>query len=72
MLIFSRKAGECFQIGNNVTVTVRRIAGNRVTLSFDAPASVRIARQEAVCREIPCDGVSASSLDPASPVQACV
>lgn len=47
MLIFSRKSGEHFTIGDNVTVTVRRIRGNRVTLSFDAPAAVRIARQEA-------------------------
>ncbi len=72
MLIFSRKSGECFQIGNNVTVTVRRIQGNRVTLSFDAPASVRIARQEANhpanCEVV----VTASELAPASPVQACV
>ncbi|HWC88229.1 MAG TPA: carbon storage regulator [Pirellulales bacterium] len=72
MLIFSRKPGECFQIGNNVTVTVRRIAGNRVTLSFDAPASVRIARKEAAGREVLCEVVLASEPEVANPVQACV
>jgi len=72
MLIFSRKSGECFQIGNNVTVTVRRIQGNRVTLSFDAPASVRIARQERRPRPAHCEVVAASELAPTSPIQACV
>lgn len=46
MLVLSRKIGEKLVIGNNITITVNRIAGNRVTLGIEAPAAVRIARGE--------------------------
>jgi len=46
MLVFSRKPNEQFQIGSNVTVTVRRVQGNRVWLAFEAPRSISIGRQE--------------------------
>ena len=72
MLIFSRKPGEHFTIGDNITVTVRRIRGNRVTLSFEAPTAVRIARQE-VARTQPLDHPIAASHPPiADASQACV
>lgn len=46
MLVLSRKAGEKIHIGDNITVEIRRVAGNRVALAFDAPADVRILRGE--------------------------
>jgi carbon storage regulator CsrA len=46
MLVLSRKAGEKIQIGDSITVTVTRIAGNRVTLGVSAPKNVRIVRSE--------------------------
>jgi carbon storage regulator len=46
MLVLSRKIGQRIQIGNNVVVEVRRIAGNRVSLAFSAPDDVRILRSE--------------------------
>jgi carbon storage regulator CsrA len=46
MLVLSRKTGERIHIGNNITVEVRRVAGNRVTLALDAPRDVRILRGE--------------------------
>ncbi len=46
MLIFCRKPGEKFRIGEDIVVTVERIRGQRVWVSFDAPASVRIERIE--------------------------
>jgi len=60
MLIFSRKSGERFVIGDDVTVTVRRIQGNRVTLSFEAPTTVRIARREAKDRSHTCEVLPAA------------
>jgi carbon storage regulator len=66
MLIFSRKCGERFVIGDEITVTVRRIQGNRVTLSFEAPSTVRIARQEAKNRPVACEVVPASDSPPAA------
>lgn len=46
MLVLSRKEGEKLIIGDNITVVVSRVAGNRVTLGIEAPADVRIIRGE--------------------------
>lgn len=46
MLVLSRKIGEKLVIGDNITVVVNRIAGNRVTLGIEAPADVRVIRGE--------------------------
>lgn len=46
MLVLSRKVGERILVGENITIEVRRVAGNRVTLALDAPRSVRILRGE--------------------------
>jgi len=46
MLVLSRKLGERLVIGDNITVVVSRVAGNRVTLGIEAPADVRIVRSE--------------------------
>ena len=65
MLVLSRKAGEEIVIGDNVTVTINRIAGNRVTIGIQAPESVSIVRGEleAITREF-ADEVPASSVVP--------
>lgn len=46
MLVLSRKSGERIRIGENITIEVRRVAGNRVTLALEAPKDVRILRGE--------------------------
>jgi len=46
MLVLSRKIGEKLVIGDNITVVVSRVAGNRVTLGIEAPNDVRIVRGE--------------------------
>lgn len=46
MLVLSRKVGERLVIGDNITVVVSRVAGNRVTLGIEAPNSVRVVRAE--------------------------
>lgn len=46
MLVLSRKIGERICIGGNITIEIRRVAGNRVTLALDAPRTVRILRGE--------------------------
>ena len=56
MLVLSRKVGERIQIGDNVTVVVNRISGNRITLAIEAPREIKIVR-----------GEIASSPDTASP-----
>lgn len=46
MLVLSRKVGERIQIGDNITVVINRIAGNRVTIGIEAPHDLRIVRKE--------------------------
>ncbi len=46
MLVLSRQAGERIKIGDNITVVVSRIAGNRVMLGVEAPRDVHIVRGE--------------------------
>jgi carbon storage regulator len=46
MLVLSRKVGERLVIGDNITVVINRIAGNRVTIGIEAPNDVRIVRGE--------------------------
>ena len=46
MLVLSRKVGEKIVIGGNITVTLVRLAGNRVSIGVDAPADIRIVRGE--------------------------
>jgi carbon storage regulator len=46
MLVLSRRVGEKLVIGDNITVVVNRMAGNRVSLGIEAPDDVRIVRGE--------------------------
>lgn len=46
MLVLSRKVGETIVIGDNVTVTVLSVKGNRVKLGIEAPRGVRVVRYE--------------------------
>lgn len=46
MLVLSRKIGEELRIGENITLVVKRISGNRVLLGVEAPHDVHIVRGE--------------------------
>jgi carbon storage regulator len=46
MLILTRKLGEVIRIGDDVAVRVLEIRGNQVRLGVEAPAAVRIYREE--------------------------
>lgn len=46
MLVLSRKTDEKLQIGDNITVTVLRVQGNKIRLGIEAPAEVRVMRGE--------------------------
>jgi carbon storage regulator CsrA len=46
MLVLSRKEGERLVIGDNITIVVSKVNGNRVTIGIEAPSDVRIVRGE--------------------------
>jgi carbon storage regulator len=46
MLVISRKINENIAIGDNITVTVLAIEGDRIKIGIDAPRDVIILRQE--------------------------
>ncbi len=46
MLVLSRKINEEIVVGNNVTIKVVKVIGNKVRLGISAPNSVNIRRGE--------------------------
>ncbi|MBC8352918.1 MAG: carbon storage regulator [Planctomycetes bacterium] len=46
MLVLTRKVGESFVIGDNITVTVVRVAGGGVRIGIEAPADCTVMRRE--------------------------
>ena len=53
MLCLSRKVGEQIQIGDNVTVTVIEIRGDKVRLGVEAPLETAVDRME--IRRLKCE-----------------
>ena len=46
MLVLTRKTNEVITIGDDITLTVVQIRGDRVKLAIDAPRDVAIKRAE--------------------------
>jgi len=46
MLVLSRKIDQQIMIGDNITLTVVRVEGNRVRIGISAPRDIRILRGE--------------------------
>jgi carbon storage regulator len=46
MLVLSRKIGQSIVVGEEITVVINRISGNRVSIAIEAPDHVRIMRGE--------------------------
>jgi carbon storage regulator len=46
MLVLSRKKNEAIYVGNEITVTIVEIRGDKVRLGIDAPAHMPVHRQE--------------------------
>lgn len=55
MLVLSRKQNERIVVGGSVVVTVVRISGDKVRLGIDAPADVRVIRDEVADRDSAAD-----------------
>lgn len=46
MLVLSRKVGQEIRIGDNVTIVVNKVSGNRVSIGIVAPMEVPVVRGE--------------------------
>lgn len=46
MLILTRRTGETFMVGDEVTVTVLGVKGNQVRIGVNAPKDVSVHREE--------------------------
>ena len=45
-LTFTREPGDCFAIGEDITVSIVRVKGNKVKVNIRAPRSLRICRDD--------------------------
>ena len=63
MLVLSRKEGERISIGDNITLIVSKVSGNRVTIGIEAPRDVKVVRGE-----LQLQPVTEIELDPTSNV----
>jgi carbon storage regulator len=54
MLVLSRKESERLIIGDNIIVTIVRLAGGTVRLGIEAPPEVSIRREELRSRAADC------------------
>ena len=46
MLVLSRHVNEKIHVGSEITITVVRIAGNKVRIGIDAPHDMNVVRDE--------------------------
>lgn len=46
MLVLSRKENQRIRLGDDITITIVRVAGDQVRLGIDAPRTVPIVREE--------------------------
>jgi carbon storage regulator CsrA len=46
MLVLTRKPCQKLLVGNDVTVTILKVRGNQVSIGIEAPACMRILREE--------------------------
>ena len=50
MLVLTRKLGEKIVIGDDVTLAILSVKGNRVRLGIQAPADIAVLREEIATR----------------------
>lgn len=68
MLVLARKIHESITIGNDITITVVAINGNKVRIGVSAPREYRVIRSEILVNTSPDDPAveaEAGAVDPA-------
>jgi carbon storage regulator len=64
MLVLSRRQGETIVVGDNITVTILAVNGDRVKIGVVAPAEVPVHREEIYQRIDDCSKPSHSRFTP--------
>lgn len=59
MLVLSRKQNERIRVGDSVVVTIVRVSGDKVRIGIEAPADVRVLRDELE----PCDALGGRAIE---------
>ena len=70
MLVLTRKMGEQIVIGNNVVVSIERVAGGKVKFAIQAPQEIKILRGELRSPEAKDESQSRPAAPPAPPIAA--
>jgi carbon storage regulator CsrA len=68
MLVLTRKLGQKVVIGQDITVTIVAVAGNKVRLGIEAPDHIRVLRSELACWSEPGGSWSVLVPDVVAPV----
>ena len=64
MLILQRKRGESLLIGENISITITSVDGERVRLAISAPPEVSVLRSELVAATAAKQGSGKEEVDP--------
>ena len=57
-MVLSRREGERIRVGDEIVVTVVRVAGDKVRVGIEAPNEMRVLRDELTPFDIPATGLS--------------
>jgi carbon storage regulator len=61
VLVLTRKIGEKIQIGDDIRITIMEIKGKQVRLGVEAPAAVKVHREE-IYQRIKEENINASNI----------
>jgi len=62
MLIITRKEGESFLIGDNIEITITKVADGNVKIGIEAPKEMIILRKE-LYKEVESENINSSKID---------
>ena len=64
MLVLSRKESERIRVGDSITVTIVRVSGDKVRVGIEAPADLKVLRDELELIEEPKDPAPVAGILP--------
>jgi carbon storage regulator len=62
MLIITRKEGESFLIGDNIEITITKVADGNVKIGIDAPREMTVLRKE-LYEEVESENINSAKID---------